>query len=119
MTATYLTGDVGGGATRFCGGIVDGVKRSDADVACAVGRALLFQHVILHEGALVTSGHKYTVRTDVEYAGESRGAWLQAALGVGGSPRQNQRRARSWGGVIAIFVALLVVVFAKSAPCVQ
>ncbi|MEQ1701420.1 MAG: hypothetical protein ABMA25_15030, partial [Ilumatobacteraceae bacterium] len=29
------------------------------------GMALLFQHRILHEGAVVTSGTKYVLRTDV------------------------------------------------------
>ncbi len=31
------------------------------------GRALLFQHAILHEGCAVTSGVKYAVRSDIMY----------------------------------------------------
>ena len=48
-----------GGATRLC----------DYDVAITPtpGRALLFQHAVLHEGCPVTSGTKYVARTDVMY----------------------------------------------------
>jgi prolyl 4-hydroxylase len=31
------------------------------------GAGLFFQHPIIHEGALVTSGIKYAVRTDLMY----------------------------------------------------
>ena len=55
----YLNDGFGGGATRF------------VDDGCAVtpfpGRALLFQHMQLHEGAVVTFGVKYVLRTDVMY----------------------------------------------------
>jgi hypothetical protein len=31
------------------------------------GRVLIFQHDIMHEGSLVSSGHKYSMRTDIMY----------------------------------------------------
>lgn len=31
------------------------------------GRALLFQHMVLHEGRTVTAGTKYVLRSDIFY----------------------------------------------------
>jgi len=55
----YLSGDCEGGETAFL----------DIDVRIAPerGRALFFQHRVLHEGAPVTRGHKHVLRTDVMY----------------------------------------------------
>lgn len=55
----YLNEGFGGGTTAFL----------DFDVAVAprTGRALLFQHRVLHEGCEVTSGVKYVLRSDVMY----------------------------------------------------
>jgi predicted 2-oxoglutarate/Fe(II)-dependent dioxygenase YbiX len=39
----------------------------DQTIVPKVGRALLFQHAILHEGCEVTSGTKYALRSDVMY----------------------------------------------------
>ena len=55
----YLNDAAQGGATRFLD--------LDVDVTPATGTALLFQHRLLHEGAEVTSGVKYVLRTDVMY----------------------------------------------------
>src|SRR5262249_54566656 len=55
----YLNDGFGGGATRF---LDDG-----CEVVPRTGCALFFQHHILHEGALVTSGVKYVLRSDVMY----------------------------------------------------
>lgn len=55
----YLNTCAGGGATR----LID----LDLEVAPAPGRCLLFNHHLLHEGAVVTSGEKYVVRSDVMY----------------------------------------------------
>ena len=38
------------------------------DVVPEPGMVLLFQHNIYHEGALVTGGLKYAMRTDVMYS---------------------------------------------------
>lgn len=52
----YLSGDVEGGETVFeAGGFC----------APATGRLLLFNHVAKHHGAMVKSGIKYTLRSDV------------------------------------------------------
>jgi hypothetical protein len=98
----YLSqGCVEGGATRFVGGAVSPVggsfPRFQAEcngVRCEPlqGRVLIFQHNIIHEGEEVKSGLKYTIRTDVEYSGESWSGQLQEMLGLGGSPLQQQRR---------------------------
>jgi prolyl 4-hydroxylase len=56
----YLNDDIEGGATRF----------PDADVAIApaTGRACVFPHLLLHEGAVVARGTKYALRTNVVFA---------------------------------------------------
>lgn len=54
----YLNDDVVGGATEF----------ADADrVLPATGKALMFDHHVLHQGAPVREGVKYVLRTDVMY----------------------------------------------------
>lgn len=59
----YLTDVSRGGATRFYG--------SDMQVQFAIqpkrGKALIFEHAILHEGVAVEEGAKYVLRTDVMY----------------------------------------------------
>lgn len=53
----YLNDGMEGGATNF-----DGVS-----VVPEAGMALIFKHDLLHEGAEVTAGVKYVLRTDVMY----------------------------------------------------
>ncbi len=55
----YLNDGFEGGTTRF---LLEGV-----DVAPRAGMALLFHHHLLHEGAVVTAGVKYALRSDVMY----------------------------------------------------
>lgn len=55
----YLNEGFGGGRTSFLD--------LERVVEPKTGRALLFQHFLLHEGAPVTSGVKYALRTDVMY----------------------------------------------------
>lgn len=55
----YLNDDFDGGQTAF----LDLHKL----VEPRRGRALLFQHMVLHEGRTVTRGTKYVLRTDVFY----------------------------------------------------
>ena len=45
----------------------------DHDIAVTprTGMALLFQHMLLHEGCVVTSGTKYALRSDVMYRVEA------------------------------------------------
>ena len=54
----YLNGDVDGGATDF---------RGLPSVVPETGKALLFQHAVLHQGAPVERGRKYVLRSDVMY----------------------------------------------------
>ncbi len=56
----YLNEDFEGGATTFI---------TDPEIAIQpkTGMGLLFQHPILHEGSVVTSGVKYVARTDLMY----------------------------------------------------
>lgn len=56
----YLQANDGGCGTRLYGD--DG---SSYDVVPEPGRGLLFSHSIEHEGLMLTTGHKYIVRTDV------------------------------------------------------
>ncbi len=55
----YLNDAVAGGATRLCDFGFDVVPKR--------GMALLFQHIVLHEGLPVTAGNKYVLRSDVMY----------------------------------------------------
>jgi predicted 2-oxoglutarate/Fe(II)-dependent dioxygenase YbiX len=55
----YLNGGIEGGETVFV--------PLNLRVAPEAGKALLFEHRILHEGATVISGQKYVLRTDVMY----------------------------------------------------
>ncbi len=55
----YLNDDFEGGQTRF--------SELDAVVTARTGRALLFQHRLLHEACAVTEGSKYVLRTDVVF----------------------------------------------------
>lgn len=95
-----------GGATRFMG--ANGVP----PVCCSpdMGRALVFQHNILHDGEEVKEGIKYTIRTDVEYSGRTWHAQLQTGLGFGCSPIKQRRR---FSVAVAIFVALSGVILTR------
>jgi prolyl 4-hydroxylase len=55
----YLNDDFEGGETRFLA--------SDEAVRPRTGAVLLFAHRVLHEGAAVTRGTKYVLRSDVMY----------------------------------------------------
>lgn len=55
----YLNDDFEGGQTAFL--------ELDKVIEPRRGRALLFQHMVLHEGRAVTRGIKYVLRTDVFY----------------------------------------------------
>ena len=55
----YLNEGFGGGETAF--------PDQARIIAPKAGRALLFQHMQLHEGCVVTRGVKYVLRTDVMY----------------------------------------------------
>jgi hypothetical protein len=61
----YLNGGFSGGETNF----------ADAWVEPATGLGLVFEHWLLHEGAEVTRGRKYVLRSDVMYGpfGQLRG----------------------------------------------
>lgn len=60
----YLNEGMEGGTTRF----LNARDESDySDVVPKPGRVLIFQHNILHEGALLVKGRKYAMRTDVMF----------------------------------------------------
>ncbi|MCA9708588.1 MAG: 2OG-Fe(II) oxygenase [Myxococcales bacterium] len=56
----YLNDDFEGGRTAF-------LEPREQIIEPRRGRALLFQHMVLHEGRAVTRGTKYVLRTDVFY----------------------------------------------------
>jgi len=58
----YLNDKFKGGTTRFLAG-----KRY-LDVKPRAGSVLIFDHELLHEGSEVTSGRKYSVRSDIMYS---------------------------------------------------
>lgn len=55
----YLNDDYEGGETAF--------PELERVISPKVGMALLFQHMVLHEGRAVTDGTKYVLRSDVLY----------------------------------------------------
>merc|ERR1711874_366955 len=62
----YLNEGFKGGNTTFMSS-KDGTGK-DLGVVPKIGRILVFQHDILHEGSVLVRGTKYTMRTDVMYA---------------------------------------------------
>lgn len=65
----YLNEGITGGETRFYGGLEQAFlqQRPYLSVQPKAGMALAFLHSIWHEGAVVHSGQKYVLRTDVMY----------------------------------------------------
>ncbi len=59
----YLTNVAKGGETRF----YDADMKIAHVVQPAAGKALVFEHAILHEGVAAEEGSKYVLRTDVMY----------------------------------------------------
>ena len=53
----YLNDDYEGGETKF----------DTVEIKAKSGRGLIFLHSLLHEGAEVTKGKKYVLRTDIMY----------------------------------------------------
>jgi hypothetical protein len=64
----YLNDGMMGGETRFFVGMEEVFRRDPyLSVQPKKGMALIFLHSIWHEGAVVQSGQKYVLRTDVMY----------------------------------------------------
>lgn len=59
----YLNDVAQGGQTRF----YESAEQPSFEVAPQRGKALVFDHLILHEGVAVEDGVKYVLRTDVMY----------------------------------------------------
>ena len=66
----YLNDGFGGGSTNFDLRYPHG----ETEIVPRAGMALLFVHSFRHEGAVVTSGAKYVLRSDVMYSAESDGS---------------------------------------------
>jgi predicted 2-oxoglutarate/Fe(II)-dependent dioxygenase YbiX len=62
----FLNDDFEGGETRFR--VRDGEGVKTVAVKPMTGQVLVFRHELLHEGAPVTAGRKYILRTDVMYS---------------------------------------------------
>jgi prolyl 4-hydroxylase len=64
----YLNDDVEGGETRFFRGMAEALSGAPwLTVSPRRGTALIFEHALWHEGAVVRAGRKYVLRTDVMY----------------------------------------------------
>jgi prolyl 4-hydroxylase len=64
----YLNDQMAGGQTRFFAGLHEAFGGHPyLSVRPTEGAALVFAHRIWHEGAVVESGQKYVLRTDVMY----------------------------------------------------
>lgn len=71
----FLNDSFEGGETRFRVRDENGVRT--VGVKPVAGHVLIFLHELLHEGAAVTAGRKYILRTDVMYSppGSRAGSW--------------------------------------------
>lgn len=68
----YLNDGMAGGETRFFADMEQAFQqRPYLSVKPKSGMALVFLHSIWHEGAVVLSGQKYVLRTDVMYGSHS------------------------------------------------
>ena len=56
----YLNHEFEGGATNF--------SRAGIDIKPETGKALLFDHKLLHQGCELISGYKYVLRTDIVFS---------------------------------------------------
>ena len=66
----YFNDGMGGGETRFFADMEQAFRHKPyLSVQPREGMALVFIHSIWHEGAVVHSGRKYVLRTDVMYKG--------------------------------------------------
>ena len=64
----YLNDGMTGGETRFFADMEQAFRRRPyLSVRPKEGMALVFLHAMWHEGAVVQSGQKYVLRTDVMY----------------------------------------------------
>jgi hypothetical protein len=64
----YLNDGMTGGETRFFADMEHAFRRRPyLSVEPEEGMALVFVHAVWHEGAVVKSGQKYVLRTDVMY----------------------------------------------------
>jgi len=61
----YLNEEMEGGATRFSNPVI---PSQFFDVVPRVGRVLMFQHDLFHEGMAISSGVKYCLRTDLMFS---------------------------------------------------
>ena len=96
---------------------MNGVESPDVDCEPLQGRVLVFQHNIMHEGAHVEEGVKYTIRTDVEYGPEVASAWLVGALGFGAAAKiVSARLARCMDVVSLLVVAAIAWYFFMRVP---
>jgi len=59
----YLNDGFDGGSTRF----LDTSSNDFVDCFPKVGRILVFEHRILHQGMEISDGRKYAIRTDIMY----------------------------------------------------
>lgn len=69
----YLNDDFEGGETQFNPKLYGRIQDSDStfQVKPVAGTLLVFTHRVLHQGATVTKGRKYVLRSDVMYRHES------------------------------------------------
>lgn len=66
----YLNQGFEGGSTRF---VHYRDESQGVDVVPRTGSVLLFEHNLLHEGAVLVAGRKYALRTDVMYTDKGEG----------------------------------------------
>mmetsp|Transcript_12268 Transcript_12268/g.14813 ORF Transcript_12268/g.14813 Transcript_12268/m.14813 type:complete len:267 (+) Transcript_12268:76-876(+) len=98
-----------GGATTFCAVETENKKYEAVSIFPQIGRIVLFDHKILHEGSIVHDGIKYTIRTDVEYGPPSFSSQFLELIHLGSSPIENRKTLCKYLCVILIFAFLGLV----------
>ena len=64
-----------GGSTRFLVAPADRTRHPDVEYQPRAGSVLLFTQELLHEGAVVSAGRKFTMRSEVMYEGHHISAY--------------------------------------------
>ena len=69
-----------GGSTRFLVAPADRTRHPDVEYQPRAGSVLLFTQELLHEGAVVSAGRKFTMRSEVMYEGHHISAYEDGCL---------------------------------------
>ena len=106
----YLNEGFEGGATRFMSTFDE---RVGVDVVPRTGAVLLFQHDLCHEGALLVSGRKYAIRTDIMFTSKGEGhSYAERPIELDAPPPASAEK-----GASSLAPDVLAALQAEKPPC--